>query len=217
MNKIADVFMFLKESILAPFTTTQTVKLLHIRESGSNIERFTRPPRADSFGEWDLDSDDDSMADDDLGANPDPDVMAACDRASEDRPHNENTSNGEKPPSIKDSTDSSESFEIAEILSLSSGLLQFANWAFGPDGLLGLQVLAFGDFSYDGRFHNHNHFFCRHTWSIRNPEDDSLQQSNDELILKFRPIRENDRELWELIDQNTEFLEACPTDPIIHD
>jgi hypothetical protein len=53
---------------------------------------------------------------------------------------------------------------------------------FGADGLPALPDLAFGDFSYDGQFHNHNRLFFRHTWSIRNPENDTLQQSEDELI-----------------------------------
>ncbi|KAH6667672.1 hypothetical protein B0J14DRAFT_169359 [Halenospora varia] len=211
----------LLKSILASFTTTQTLKILHIRKSGSDMQGPTRASRRNLFSNWDLDSDDDSIADDvmaTLGADPDPDLMAACDSASEDGSLNERKSNGGKPPSITHSTASSESFDdIAEILRLPGGLLQFANWAFGPDGLPALQVLAFGDFSYDGRFHNHNHLFCRHTWSIRNPENDTLQQSEDELILTFRPIRENDRKLWDLIDRNTEFLEACPTDSIIND
>ncbi|PVH72613.1 hypothetical protein DL98DRAFT_382280, partial [Cadophora sp. DSE1049] len=81
-------------------------------------------------------------------------------------------------------------------------LLRFANWAFGPNGLPTLQVLAFGDFYYDGRSHIHNKLFCRHT-------------CEDELILTFRHVIENDTELWDLIDRNTEFLEACPTDSIV--
>jgi hypothetical protein len=210
--------MLLKKSILVPFTSTQSLKILHIRRSGSDIYGRMTGARGSSFENWDVDSDDDSMADDDLGSDPDPDVMSACDSTSEDGSFNESTMKGGKPPSMTHSTASSESFDIAEILRLPGELLEFANWAFGPDGLPTLQVLAFGDFSYDGRFNDiHNYLFCRHTWSIRNPENSISQPEEDELILKFRLVRENDRELWDLIDRNIDFLGACPTDSIMTD
>jgi hypothetical protein len=152
--------MFFKKSILAPFTTTQTLKILHIRKSGSNTEGPTRALRGNLFSNWDLDSDDNSTADD-LGADPDLDVMAACDSAPADV---ESTSSGRKPPRITHSTASLESFNnIAKISRLPGGLLQFVNWAFRPDSIPALQVLAFGNFSYSSRFYNYNHLFSRHT------------------------------------------------------
>jgi hypothetical protein len=36
-----------------------------------------------------------------------------------------------------------------------------ADWAFGPEGLPDLQVLVFGDFSYDGRYQEHQIRLCR--------------------------------------------------------
>ena len=205
-----------------PFTTTRTLKILHIRKSGVDIEGLVRTSRGNLFENWDIGSNTDSMADEDLGADPNLDVMMAYDSALEDstledRSSNKSTSNGGEPLSITHSTASLDSFDIAEILRLPSELLEFANWAFGPNGLPMLKVLAFGDFSYDSRFDAHNKLFCRHTWSTRNPENDTSQQSEDELILTFCPVRENDRELWDLIDRNTEFLEACPTDSIMAD
>jgi len=94
---------------------------------------------------------------------------------------------------------------------------EFANWAFGPNGLPTLKLLAFGDFSYKGRFDDHNKLLCRHIQSIRDLENDTSQQGEDELILRFRPVRGNDRELCDLIDRNAEFLEACPTEVIMSD
>jgi hypothetical protein len=163
------------------------LKILHIRRSGSDVEGPTRASRGNSFGNWDLDSDD-------LGADPDPDVMAkgfATVDQKTGHPTEEQRIGG-KPPSI-------------------------THWAFGPDRLPTLQVLAFRDFFYDGRLYIHNHLICRYTWSIRNPENDISQQGKDELILTFRPVRPNDRELWDLIDRNTEFFGACPTDSIVTD
>jgi hypothetical protein len=139
--------MLLQKSILVPFTTTRTLKILYIRKSGVDMEAPARTSRGNLFENWDMGSDTDSMADEDLGADPDPDVMTAYDGASEDRSSNERTSNGGEPPSITHSTASLDSFDIAEILRLPSELL----------------------------------------------------------------------ELWDLIDRNTEFLEACPTDSIMAD
>lgn len=215
LDKTADIFMLLKRSELVPLTMAHTLKVLHFRESGPDLESFTRPMRGDSIGYWDRYPDDDSMADDDLCDDPDLDVMAACDNPSEDRSGNKSTSNCGKSPSINHSTASLESPGIAEMSRRLCGLLKVANWVFGPDGLLSLQVLAIGDFSYNFRSHNQNNFFCRRTCSIQSPGDDTLQPSNDEPTLIFRPMRKKDRDLWELVDRNMGFLKACPTDAIL--
>jgi hypothetical protein len=98
-----------------------------------------------------------------------------------------------------------------EILCLPKPLRRFANWAFGHDDLLSLQVLPFGDFSYSDRFGGHNHLVCPHAWPIRKPT------TNKETPLTFRPLRETDNELWSLIDHNMDFLGACPAEPIVAD
>ena len=51
---------------------------------------------------------------------------------------------------LSDGSDGSEAFstESAEI----KEVLDFADWAFGPNGLPRLEVLAFGDFSYEKRY-----------------------------------------------------------------
>lgn len=162
---------------------------------------------------WDMDSDNGGITDEDLGAGPDPDVLTAYNEVSEDGSPNERTSNWGRPPSIAHSTASTDSFN--EMSRLPPKLRKFAHWAFGPDGLPTLEVLAFGDFSHDGRFRNHNHLFCRHTRSIRTLENDTSQQGEGERVLTFCPIRGNYRE-WGLIDRNKEFLEACPTNSIIN-
>ena len=40
-------------------------------------------------------------------------------------------------------------------------LLEFAQWAFGSDGLPNLQIIAYGDFSHNGRYTKHTELFCR--------------------------------------------------------
>jgi hypothetical protein len=37
----------------------------------------------------------------------------------------------------------------------------FADWAFGPDGILSLQFLVFGDFAHNGRYAKYNVLLCR--------------------------------------------------------
>jgi len=215
------------KSILAPFITSPTLKILHIRKSGVDMEGHKRRLRGIVF--WDLDSDEDSSTDEGLGIDldPDSDVDSSTDEelgidldpdmTGSDGSFNESTSNSGKPPNSTHSTASLDSFDTAEIQCLPTELREFTNWAFGPHGLPTLEVLAFGDFSYDGRFDVRNKLFCRHTRSTGYPGDDTSQQIHDKLLLTFRPVRENDRKLWDLIDRNTEFLKACPTDSILDD
>jgi hypothetical protein len=132
--------MHLKKSILAPFTTTRTLKILYIRQSIVDIEDPTMT--------WDIDSDNGSMADDGLGADSNPDVITAYDDTLEDGSSDKGTSSSRKSLRITYSTASLDSFDAAKILSLPPKLREFANWAFGPDGLPTLKLLAFGDFSY---------------------------------------------------------------------
>ena len=83
-NLLADIFILFKKSILAPFTITRTLKILYIRKSGSNIEGPIKASRGNLFRNWDLDSDNNNIADDDLGADPDLDIIAACDNTLAD-------------------------------------------------------------------------------------------------------------------------------------
>ncbi|KAH8679710.1 hypothetical protein BGZ60DRAFT_235687 [Tricladium varicosporioides] len=206
----------LLKSVLLPFTKILTLKILHIRRSGIDMEGPPRTWRGTLLQNWDMDSDDDGMADEDLGAGPDPDAVTAYNRVSKDRSSNESTSDRQRHPSITYSTTSADAFNMYEMSLLPPKLRAFTNWAFGPDGLPMLEVLAFGDFSYDGRFRNHNHLFCRHTRLIRPLENDSSQQSEDEWVPTFRPIGVGYKE-WDLINRNKMFLAACPTNFITND
>jgi hypothetical protein len=111
--------------------------------------------------------------------------MTASDGALGDGSSNESTSNSGKPPSFTHSTAWIPSI-LLRYYACRSSFWEFTNWAFGPHGLPTLEVLAFGDFSHDGRFHVHNKNFFRHTWSTRYPGIDTSQQI-DELIITFRP------------------------------
>ena len=87
---------------------------------------------------------------------------------------------------------------------LGRSFVDFAQWAFGPAGIRSLRLLAYGDFSYDGRFAYATLLLCRRD-SPRGKED-------DERFLRFREVKEGeDRELWELYEQELHVLTACPT------
>jgi hypothetical protein len=76
---------------------------------------------------------------------------------------------------------------------------KFAHFAFGPKGLLSLQVIALGDFCYDGRFAQTTAFLVRSA------------SGNDAMGCSYRQIRHEDYELRVLIDKYYDALSACPS------
>ena len=91
-----------------------------------------------------------------------------------------------------------ESFSEEEEYNMCMGLFDLVHWAFGPDGLPDLQVLAFGDFSHDGRFPNQEILFCRQV----------LQPSKT----AWRLATKNEAAIFDGIDRSMDFLGACPKD-----
>ena len=86
-----------------------------------------------------------------------------------------------------------------------SGLKDLARWAFGPRGLPNLKLLAYGDFSYDGRYRGQCFLLCRSDTSNENADG-------------FRPVRENDYALRDgIIKQYEDLLGVCPAELILED
>lgn len=75
----------------------------------------------------------------------------------------------------------------------------FAEWAFGPDGLPELLVLAYGDFAFRDRFKKENTLYCR---------SDALARGDN--VPNFRALEPSDRQLWDWVQDNMETLSACP-------
>jgi hypothetical protein len=100
-----------------------------------------------------------------------------------------------------------------ELRRLPRDFLPFARWAFGPEGISSLKVLAYGDFSLDGQFDWHNHIFCRKEWTV--PRTNSRREGREEVTLPCRPIRDSDTEMRELVERNMDFLQACPHESIV--
>src|SRR6266498_2216571 len=90
-------------------------------------------------------------------------------------------------------------------------LLPFAHWAFGADGIPSLQVLAYGDFSFEGRFGSKNYILCRQSWTIpKQKMGNTSGDDKEDIMLPFRPIRDGDINMMELVSENMDFLGACP-------
>ncbi|KAN0095953.1 hypothetical protein V8E51_014758 [Hyaloscypha variabilis] len=85
----------------------------------------------------------------------------------------------------------------------SADLLPFAKWAFSEEGLPDLRILAWGDFSKDGRWADQNILLCR---------DESLVETRG---VNFRELWDTDMYYWDLIDENMDMLGACPADTIL--
>ncbi|KAJ5146605.1 uncharacterized protein N7515_001169 [Penicillium bovifimosum] len=71
-----------------------------------------------------------------------------------------------------------------------------AQWAFSADGLPNLQVLAWGDFSYGGRYSKFNLLLCK--------SDNGYQTLTPSDIMS-----------WNLVQDNLDMLAACPLDDIL--
>lgn len=89
---------------------------------------------------------------------------------------------------------------------------QFANWAFGPDGLLGLRVLSFGDFSYQGRRPNIS--FCRYKRWCSPKVCKSTSCVSTQM---YQRVTRDDVAEQEILQDNASFLEACPEDSLLYE
>lgn len=88
-------------------------------------------------------------------------------------------------------------------------LRRFADWAFGPDGLPALEALAYGDFTFKGR--QPNILLCRSRDTVVDGEDAASPPGPI-----FREVTPRDVSLWDLVQENLDFLEACPEDYLLH-
>ena len=131
---------------------------------------------------------------------------------SEPKPH-ETIANEVITPLAKDPLWPFHATKNGEISHLPGDLFDFLKWLFGPDGVISLRVFAFGEFSYNGRQRAYNHIFCRR----EEPIEELRERDEPELELRFRPIRETDHVLWDLIEKNKDFLGACPSEPLFED
>jgi hypothetical protein len=88
--------------------------------------------------------------------------------------------------------------------------MDFADWAFGPTGLPRLEVLAFGDFSYDERYRKQR-FLARRKRSVQLRLPDQSPKISKHYGWIFCIGDMNDPSLWSNVDlDGSKFLSACP-------
>lgn len=85
--------------------------------------------------------------------------------------------------------------------------LGFAQWAFDPIGFPKLRLLLYGDFSQDGRYMERNTVLCRN--ENFSPNNEKSSEGSDYSNLSFREVRDDDKELWDLCKEHSDFLGAC--------
>jgi len=100
----------------------------------------------------------------------------------------------------------------ADIPKLGTEFALFAQWAFGPHGIPSLRLLAFGDFSHDGRFRDTTLLLCRREI----PDTWGSDAGSSDTFLRFREMKKGeDRELWDLYERELGVLAACSTDSLL--
>jgi hypothetical protein len=192
-------------TILRPFTQKQTLKVVHIRQSG--LDRDT------SWGIWrtfdatasnsDSDDFDDEMEDDDEEEEEEEEgkwVYEALElEPHQDRPlsHSQLIRDWQRECGV----------DLAYKPRPTQDLHFFANWAFGPTGIPSLSVIAFGDFSYNERYASENVFLCRNEH-----QDDRSTGAHQRY--NYRQITSSDHSAWDLIEIHRYALEACPTNSL---
>jgi hypothetical protein len=87
-----------------------------------------------------------------------------------------------------------------------------AQWAFGPEGFASLQLIAYGDFSYDGRYAQNNLFLGRNVGELRY----KVYRHEELMGNNLRDFWSDDeRRFNKLIEKHSEMLSACPIDSIL--
>ena len=92
------------------------------------------------------------------------------------------------------------------------GLSTFAAWAFSPHGLPNLQVLAYGDFSYEGRYVEDTFIFARDGF-VRSSPNLTFWAAAPKTEVGFSLLGKEERN--EVVARYGGFLEACPVDPLV--
>jgi hypothetical protein len=198
---------------------TKSLKLLHIRKSGLDMagsieKRGSMLHYYDVLSDSEEDGDDDMATDDDKAIKQDTEAQMIEDSAPADTTGNRLCLKSSTPPAtasrLHDAEYEADVDVMYELNNLPENLLPFAHWAFGADGIPSLQVLAYGDFSFKDRFRSRNHILCRQAWKIYTARDDK-----EDNVLPFRPIRNSDTQMMELVSENMDFLGACAEDSIV--
>ncbi|KAH7071147.1 hypothetical protein BKA63DRAFT_67729 [Paraphoma chrysanthemicola] len=155
--------------VLKPLTTNTSIRILHLRQSGSDVRYF---------GSWGIQEPYDEISSElySLLAN----RVAQVEGADKHRASK-----------------------------LTQSLQDLAQWAFGSEGLLSLQVIAYGDFSYERRYPGSQVLL------VRNAGQGDSEHGVDRRT--FRHMLPVDSWQKDLIDSWSHVLAACPSSPLLED
>ncbi|KKA16230.1 hypothetical protein T310_10184 [Rasamsonia emersonii CBS 393.64] len=114
------------------------------------------------------------------------------------------TSETDSSESSEDESSGESSSKEKRFPELTEHLDKFAQWAFGSKGIQSLQVLAFGDFSFNRWYERGNVLLCR--------KSDSAQMQQGGLPGKnYRHLTEGDQSLWDLLRKGSFPKNICPS------
>jgi hypothetical protein len=201
---------------LTPRCATKSLKLLHIRKSGSDMIGSIGS-RGETFNGY-KDSMSGSDEDDDVEIEDDEDLEDDIEaQTSENRAPTGIIIDGlsSRAPASQSSMSDADLEDMQELVNLPGSLLSFAKWAFGADGIPSLQVIAYGDFSFGTRFKLQSHIICRQAFTFSKRKQAEAPGTSETIQLPFRPIRDSDIKMMELVNENMDFLGACPVDHLM--
>lgn len=95
-------------------------------------------------------------------------------------------------------------------------LLAFADWAFGPSGFRSLQILAYGDFSYSGRYALQLLFRRSTVFEVSLGQSGEVpSDAGEEIPPTFHMMANADKTLWDLTEVPEDVLGSCPVDDLM--
>lgn len=194
-----------QKPLLLPYRSRASLKLLHIRQSASDLKYY-----ASWFGYGDMNfaemssdtTDDDPPEGEQQNeeeSNPDSEDSVAYSGMDSGPPSPISDAEDAAPGPDNDENASVAESGLWEAPKFRPELRDFAGWAFGPHGIPSLQVIALGDYAHGGRATWNNFFLCRCTEEGK----------------RFRYLADYEPMAQEIRKEYRDTLEACPVEPLL--
>ncbi|KAI8670234.1 hypothetical protein NCS55_00768700 [Fusarium keratoplasticum] len=164
--------------ILLPFTHRPSLKIIHIRQSGCDLQQYPC---------WAVDE---GVPTSVVTGTSDADTSSAISASIWKSSHLDNVDTAVSEAEVARAG-------VATNHGLRDQFYRFAEWAFGPQGLVTLEAIAYGGFAQGGRVGRHSFVLCR--------------TMGDES--GFRLLNQDGPGWKALMDRYCNALEACPDEP----
>ena len=160
-----------QKPILLPFTTKSSLKFLHIRQSSSDLQYFK------------------SLA------------LRTPEAGTETSNEQDGTDQSSAAGTMSKTTNPGAHPRPPDMSRLLRGeFLDFAEWAFGPQGIRSLDIVIHGDFSHGG------HMGLNNLMLLRNGDGEN----------GFNLLAKSDRRWQDVVHRYRDVLEACPKDSLLN-